>query len=309
MVDIADQTDIRLMLPARTQLVENRAFKKLKAALELEYYRHFAKQKTHTLYYEEYLRARELGIDLPEAAPQFKEGLIWSDYNEPVEVAMPKDFQLQDCFLCHDDDCKDDLAETNTHLLAALGKFQDKPFVPVTIDKGYMGYSWSKLPKVTQVRVTKGQEKLRHSICSGEIACYDKLAITVNTSNGKIFSSEVAMAVISKPPKAKYCWQDETVCVTKEARSQLSADNIWFHLGGYNEEGDSYDTQLYYFEKDLDEFWNELIGPFETLRQQLIKDMYQIRDEWQKVTLTRDGKLEIIFQDGKREVVKPDSRA
>jgi len=36
LVDIADQTDIRLMLPARTRLVENRAFAKLKAAIELD---------------------------------------------------------------------------------------------------------------------------------------------------------------------------------------------------------------------------------------------------------------------------------
>ena len=54
LVDIAPQTDIRLMLPARTMLVENAASKKLKEAMELEYFKYFQKQKTHTLYYEEY---------------------------------------------------------------------------------------------------------------------------------------------------------------------------------------------------------------------------------------------------------------
>jgi len=40
LVDIADQTDIRLMLPARTRLVENQAFEQLKAAIELEFYKY-----------------------------------------------------------------------------------------------------------------------------------------------------------------------------------------------------------------------------------------------------------------------------
>ena len=102
LVDIADQTDIWMMLPARTRLVENAAFEQLKAAIELEYYKYFQKQKTHTLYYQEYLRAKELGIELPEAEPKFQAGLIWGECSEPVEVIMPKDFKLEDCYLCHE---------------------------------------------------------------------------------------------------------------------------------------------------------------------------------------------------------------
>ena len=60
LVDIAEQTHIRLMLPARTILVENAASIKLKEAIELEYYKYFQKQKNHALYYEEYQRAKEL---------------------------------------------------------------------------------------------------------------------------------------------------------------------------------------------------------------------------------------------------------
>jgi len=305
LVDITEKTDIRLMLPARTRLVENAAFEKLKAVIELEYYKYYQRQEKHTLYYKEYLRAKELGIELPEAEPQFTPGLIWGECNEPVEMVMPKDFQLEDCYLCFNDDGKDEQAETNAHLLAALGKFKDSPFVPVRIDKGYMGYSWSKLAKVTKVEVKTGKELLRHGIYCEEIACFDDLSISVNTSDGKTFSSDMAMVVIVEPPKGKYRWSEATVCVTKETRNHLSPDNIWFHLGGFNEDGDSYDTQLYYIEKELDDFWNELIGPYETVRQQLVKELYQLRDKWRKVTVTEDGTLEIVFKDGKREVVKP----
>jgi len=305
LVDIADQTDIRLMLPARTRLVENAAFEHLKAAIELEYYKYFQRQKTHTLYYEEYLRAKELGIDLPEAEPQFKAGLVWCEYNEPVEVFMPKDFKLEGCYLCFNKDLKDETAEANVHLLSALGEFKDEPFVPVTIDNGYMGYSWTKLTKVTKVEVSKGKEKLRHSINCSEIACFDKLITTVQTSDGKTFSSDVDMAVMTESPRGKYRWVDQTVCVTKNARDHLSSENIWFHIGGFDLEGDSYDTQLYYFEKELDEFWNELIGPYETVRQQLIKELYPLYNKWRKITILEDSSLEILFKDGRKEVVKP----
>jgi len=308
LVDIADDTDIRLMLPARTRLVENKAFEQLKAVIEIEYYKYFQKQKTHTLYYKEYLRAKELGIELPEAEPQFRVGLISNEHNEPVEIATPKNFKLKDGYLCFNEDLKDEQAETNAHLLAALGEFKDKLFVPVTIDSGYMGYSWTKLPNVTKVEVAKGEEKLLHGINCNEIACFDKLAITVHTSDGKIFSSDVDMAVIAKPPKGNYQWADETVCVTKEARNSLSTENIWFHLGGYNDEGDSFDTQLYEFEKELQVFWDALIGPYESFRSEIISairsnnDLY---DKWQKVTIFQDGSLEIVFKNGRRQRVNP----
>ncbi len=305
LVDIADQTEIRLMLPARTRVVENAALEKLKSAIELEYYRYFKKQKTHTLHYAEYLRARELGIELPEAEPQFKPGLIWDEYDLPVEVSMPKDFKLGDCYLCFNEDLKDQMAQTNTHLLAALGEFKDRPFVPVTINSGYIGYSWTNLPKVIKVEISKGKRLLRQSIRCSDIACFDKLSITVHTSDGKTYSSNTAMAVMTESRKGKWHWSTDIICVTKAARNRLSTENIWFHLGGYDIEGDNFDTQQYYIEKELQEFWNELIGPYETVRQQLIKELYPLYDKWQKVTILEDSSLEIIFKNGRKHLIKP----
>jgi len=308
LVDITDQTDIRLMLPARTRLVENPAFEKLKLAIELEYYKYFQRQKTHCLYYKEYLRAKELGIELSEAAPQYKVGVLWGEYNEPVEIAVPKNFKLQDGYLCLEEDFKDETTQANVHLLSALGDFKEKPFVPVTIDNGYIGYSWSNLPKVTKVEVTKGKEKLRHSISCNELACFDKLSITVHISDGKTFSSDVDMAVMTEPPKGKYQWVERFVCVTKDARGYLSSENIWFHLGGYNDEGDSYDTQLYCFEKELQEFWNRLVGPYETIRSELFSALgghYDLCDKWQKIIMLPDESIEIVFKNGRKERINP----
>jgi len=308
LVDIANDTDIRLMLPARTRLVENKAFEKLKQAVELEYYKYYQQQKTHHLPYSEFLRARELGIELPEAEPQFYTGLVFDEYEQAVEVVKPEGFGLKDCYLCFNDECKDNRAETNAHLLGALGRFKHKPFVPVTINKSHMGYSWTKLPKVTKVIVKTGEELLRQNIFAGEIACFDKLLITVHTSDGNEYSSDVCMAVIRAPKRNKYQWYDEVVCVTKEARDNLSLDNIWYHLGGFDVEGDSYDTQEYAFEKELNEFWNELVGPYESLRQEicsLVNSRHDLYGKWRRISLTGEGVLEIVFKGGKTEIAKP----
>ena len=117
LIDIVERTEIRLMLPARTRLVENAALEKLKTSIELEYYKYYQRQDKHTLNYKEYLRARQLGIELSEAEPQFAPGLICDEYDMPVEVAMPEGFELKDCYLCF----ADELAETNAQLLFGIG--------------------------------------------------------------------------------------------------------------------------------------------------------------------------------------------
>lgn len=66
MVDLTGEpTGIRLMLPARTCLVQNEAYKTLQAAMELEAHCYLQKRGHHRLPYKEYLRAQELGVTLP----------------------------------------------------------------------------------------------------------------------------------------------------------------------------------------------------------------------------------------------------
>jgi hypothetical protein len=307
LVDLTQDTWIRLMLPARTKLVENKALKKLKEVIEVEYYRYFQKQKEHSLYYEEYLRARELGIDLPEAKPVYSVGLLRDEYDQVVEMFEPKNFKLSEGYLCLKDDLKDETGPANAHLLAALGKFEKKPFVPVTIQSEYIGYRWTNLPKVTAVNVIKGKERTRRGVGSYELVCVESLAIEIETSDEKKYYSEVPMATAIEPPIGKYKWHNEAVYVTQAARKELDDDNIWYHLGGYNCEGDSYETQQYYFEQELSEFWSILIGPYEKMRQELVSQInaeHRLYDKWQRVVITHDGTVTIHFNGGRIETVK-----
>ncbi len=308
LVDLTEQTQIRLMLPARTKLVENEALKRLKEAIEIEYYRYFQSQKEHNLHYDEYLRAKELGIDLPEAKPQYGVGLIRDEYGMAIEMSAPSNFTLSEGYLCIDGDLDDEYDPDNVHLLAALGTFNSKPFVPVTIHSGYRGYSWAKLPKVTSVKVTAGKQRLRQMVLSKDLVCCDSLTIEVCTSDDMKFTSEVSMAVVNEPPTGNYKWHNEAVYITEAARRELNYDNLWYHLGGFNDEGDSYETQQYYVEQELDAFWSDLIGPHEQLRHDLVKRInqhYCISGKWQKTIIEENGIVRIMHKDGKTEIVSP----
>ena len=300
-----EPTDIRLMLPARTRLVENEAYKQLLAAIELAAYRYIERRGEHTLPYQEFLRAKELGITLPEATPTFTVGLLSrGDSPEPVGVGMPKDFPLSNCYRFDSNPSGDETDETNAHLLAALGKFAE-PFIPVDIISLYAGYSWAKLPTIRKVEVKSGKELHSEYVWSGKLSCVDELSITVQTSDGKIFSSPVCMAKAPQSPKEEPNWADDHILVTAAAQDILQTSEIWYHLGGWYDEGDTYDTQQFSFEEDLNSFWANLIGPDEQLRQNIVAPLNRISPEWRATHVYPDGRVWIEHADGTEKTIQP----
>lgn len=68
-VDIIDAPALQLVLPARKEMVQNAAIEALREAAERAIYRTVALTGGHRLAHAQWQRARELGIDLPEAEP------------------------------------------------------------------------------------------------------------------------------------------------------------------------------------------------------------------------------------------------
>ena len=301
-----EPTGIRLMLPARTQLVENETFAVLKDAMELEGFRYVQRQDHHALPYKEYLRAKQLGIDLPEAKPTYSVGLLGGgDPPDAVEVVMPKEVALGKCYR-FDPNYKggEENDEANVHLLAALGKF-DEPFVPVSILGRYDGYSWAKLPTIDRVEVAMGRKLHSGWLWSGTLTCVDSITVTAHASDGRAFSSKVCMAMAPAPPEKAPSWADDHVLVTPEAQERLCASEIWHHLGGWSDEGDTYDTQEIGFQEELDRFWMQLIGPDEQLRRSILDPLQRIEQKWKFVKVFPNGKVLIRFHDSSAKNISP----
>ena len=297
-----DATGIRMMLPARTMLVENKAFEELKAAIEIEAYRFIQRRGSHKLPFKQYQRAAELGIELPEADPAFQVGLLSGDTPEPIEVVMLDKFPLRKCYR-FDDDYRGgkDTDEDNVHLLAATGQFVE-PFVPVSISKAYDGYSWADLPTVGKVKVTVGKELGRQCVWSETLVVVDSVHITAHTSDGKVLESDVPMAVLDQVEDRRYWSRD--VYVALDARNQLCSSDIWYHCGGFCEDGDTYDTQLYSFEQNLEQFWAGIIGPGQYLRAKILECLFGIVTDWLRITIDADGTVSILYKDGTEKVYK-----
>jgi hypothetical protein len=109
------------------------------------------------------------------------------------------------------------------------------------------------------------------------------------------------------PPKSDDRWSDE-VLVTPEAEDRLSAEAIWYHLGGWNDDGDTYDTQLYHFESQLDRFWADLRGPDEQLRREILSALAGLKPAWKSVKVFASGKIQVQFKNRRTKTIQPPRR-
>jgi hypothetical protein len=96
------------------------------------------------------------------------------------------------------------------------------------------------------------------------------------------------------------------VLVTPAAQERaLRTEHIWYHFGGWYDEGDTYDTQLCDFERELDRFWADLIGPDEQLRRNIMAALDGITPAWRFVKVFFDGTVRIRFDDGSVKNIPP----
>jgi hypothetical protein len=227
---------------------------------------------------------------------------------EPIEVAMPKGHALGQCYRLAESKDGDETDEANTHLLAAVGRF-DRPFVPVEIRSEYDGYSWAKLPTIGRVEVAAGKTLQESWIDGGTLICVESLTITAHCSDGQVFHAPVCMAIKPWDAEGKRQWFDDYhVYVTPEAQRRLSDEHIWYHFGGFNDDGDTYDTQSHEFTQQLDAFWLRLTGPDEPLRHKLVECLSELKD-WQSVQILADGRVTLKLRDGSERTIAPPARA
>ena len=188
----------------------------------IERYRKLQAEGHHKLPYKEFLRAKELGIELPEADPVYR---IGGGIRRLLSIPVPKGFPLERCYRVTEELRRVTyVGGDNADALAALGQLAE-PFVPVWIEKGYDGYSWTKLPTVEGVVVDAklGEKPLcSYFGCKGYLQCVESIVVTVYTSDGKEHSGNVCLAACDPEPSCQLGASTLTVCVTPEARTRLN---------------------------------------------------------------------------------------
>ena len=146
-LDIGDTPALQLVLPARKELVENDTLRELHEACQRAIYATIAARGPHCLSFRQWTRARELGIDMPEAAAVLP---TWQPAQSDNDI----------CLVDHPEIAADDstiLAETFEPYIAQplAHALADHPFrrrlaEPHSDHKGYAWYD--ALPVLTHPR-------------------------------------------------------------------------------------------------------------------------------------------------------------
>jgi len=133
----------------------------------------------------------------------------------------------------------------------------------------------------------------------------ESLQLTAHTSDGNVFRSAVPLAIRMLPKQeGRRSWPNTEVLVTLKAR-ELDSTDIWYHLGGWSEDGDTYDTQLADLEEQLRLFWANVVGPGEYMRQRLMDCLRDFELKWKQITIESNGKVWINYKDGSAKMLQP----
>ena len=141
-IDVIDCAHLKLVLPARKEVVRDEMYEALLEEINRIYFRLVASQHSHSLSYKDYKRGRAMGVDIPEASPilrPFSPSVAEADNGvllEPVSVP-PNAYLIEG----------NGPIEEQT-FARAVAKLDDVPelFEP---DSRFSGYQWYDcLPRV-----------------------------------------------------------------------------------------------------------------------------------------------------------------
>ncbi|NKB55095.1 MAG: hypothetical protein GKS00_02060 [Alphaproteobacteria bacterium] len=146
-VDIVDCPDLKLVLPARKEVVRDAFFDALKTACTRAMYRAIARQSGHTLSFDNWRKAGALGVDLPEAAAELRPYTpdIADTYNRCVQP--PAEVPGNACLVDFDGEAQEQQCFWRAFRNSSLD------FVLFEPCSAYEGYEWyDRLPRITGLR-------------------------------------------------------------------------------------------------------------------------------------------------------------
>jgi hypothetical protein len=145
-VDVESAPELKLVLPARKEIVQTEFFEQLKLELRKTLYEAVARLESHDLSYPHWLEARSFGIDLPPArselepfVPEIADHLAGQSWNSPQRIDATA-IMIE----------VDELEAPEQQLLARALEKSDLPYTFLAKETKYQGYPWyDELPRIS----------------------------------------------------------------------------------------------------------------------------------------------------------------
>lgn len=285
---------IRFVLPSRDDVVRNKAFFRLRAAVARYAAQTFCRGR-HELKYFAYFTARKLGVEIPESIPKFVPYLTSEDSSRAwLDSQCSLRAQYGKC--CVPDVLRDDHAAN----LDMFSLWSGHDIVFGEVPSEYERYAWARnLPRLVDVSYSTGQIEFEDEIRGTCVRTVDALSMTVILSDGRILTSPMSALLFPNPID----YPTRVLYVVKDNRLEVSAVQSLI--------GDIGDSDC---ETDVDDFCEEWQAYCESQRHPLEPTRRRIMDaidnaipfnKWRSVSVTSDGYVAIVCSDGTLKTVGP----
>jgi Histidine kinase-, DNA gyrase B-, and HSP90-like ATPase len=224
-VDIVDCPQLKLVLPARKEVVQNAFWTMLETTLWRVLYRYVATLPHHDLSYSQWQKAKSLGVQLKDAeaslhcfTPAIADSADYGSFD--VQLISNRSLLVQ----------IDDLACSQQQVFWRAFQQAQLDYEPVTPDQGYAGYSWyDKLPRLSAVRFEIEQDG---KVLEVESWCEEQFSIATDTlvlrSVGMNFKVDqvLALALITDSEK-----QSQEIRLACDVLFVEDSDQYWDEVG------------------------------------------------------------------------------
>jgi hypothetical protein len=308
-IDIVDAPALQLVLPARKEMVENAALAALRAEALAAIYRTIALEDEHRLSFQDWRRAADLGVELPEASP-------WLHAWRP-RTAEHRHRELNERIISTPmvvlADHQPDIEQCAVPALSA----ETLGYRPVCEIDGFSGYDWyDRLPRIPALSFAVEIEGRR-------LGYSDQLSIPSDVGSGHVDAIMLVVSILgpaaSKEPAALLSFPlDMLVCanegwslgeahvfVRDKANVEPSelARLIEACCFCFDEDGDcdSWDTQHRDFERDARAIANAILlgaddALLERIRSVFLDEIQCLIPQDRQITLTASGNyLSVAF--------------
>lgn len=315
-----EPTELRMVLPARDDIVINKASKQLGAEIEKEYYRYVKTLAEHSLPYRSYMRAHQLGIELEESAVYLRGAfdLYYPTRSSSECIILPASAPIKLHFEAKEfahgpaEETVYVSEESDKCVSQIIARSLEEDSLDVRwIPEGYEEYSWAKkIPVAKELTIDIGPTLFVHDSDDIYWECVKHINYTLELTDGKEMTGSLQSCPSTDFQVSTYT-AEGSFMVTKDYLRANGPSDVLDHLDlDGTMEGD--DKENFY--RDYEKFSSLREGEHEYHREQIVSNVsqsivgiccdYDKPQYWKSVHISNDGTVTITYNDDSEFVMK-----